>query len=107
MKTQILEKLVNGRGGVGQIIRLVFIRVFTVMAFSLVLTLIFWFFWLENYAWGAFLLGAALGLSAFLILNSLKKRWNLLGREERSGVSEKEVNLTDPEHIKPEATVEK
>jgi hypothetical protein len=107
VKTQILEKLAQGRAGLGQITRLVFIRVFTVMAFSLVLTLIFWFFWLENYAWGAFLVGAALGLSVFLLLNSLKKR---LGRQKPDGspgASDTEGNLTDPERIRPGAPVEK
>jgi hypothetical protein len=103
VKAQILEKLVQGHAGVRQIIRLVFIRVFTVMAFSLILTLIFWFFWLENYAWGAFLLGAALGLSAFLILNSLRKRLNL----RNPVASDKERNPTDPEDIRPDAPVEK
>lgn len=107
MKAQILEKLAQGRAGLGQITRLVFIRVFTVMAFSLVLTLIFWFFWLENYAWGAFLLGAALGFSVFLVLNSLKKRVGLPKQEGSPDASDTEADLTDPERIRSGAPVEK
>jgi hypothetical protein len=107
VKTQILEKLAQGRAGLGQITRLVFIRVFTVMAFSLVLTLIFWFFWLEYYAWGAFLVGAALGLSVFLVLNSLKKRLGLPKQDGSPGALDTEGNLTDPEDVRPDAPVEK
>jgi hypothetical protein len=103
VKAQILEKLVRGHAGVGQIIRLVLIRVFRVLAFSLISTLIVWLFWLENYTWGAFLLGAALGLLAFLALNSLRKRLNL----RNPVASDKERCLTDPEDIRPDAPVEK
>jgi hypothetical protein len=103
MKAQILDKLVDGRAGLGQVIRLVFIRVVAVMAFGLVLTLIFWFFWLEDYAWGAFLLGAGLGLLAFLALNSLRKRFNL----QNPVGSDKEIHLADPEDIRSDAPVEK
>lgn len=103
MKAQILEKLVQGHAGLGQITRLVFIRAIRVLVFSLISTLIVWLFWLENYAWGAFLLGAALGLLTFLALNSLKKRLNL----QNLDASDREGDLTDPEHVKPEATVEK
>ena len=107
MKAQILEKLAQGRAGLGQITRLVFIRVFTVMAFGLVLTFIFWFFWLEHYAWGAFLVGAALGLSVFLLLTYLKKRLGLPKREGSPDASDTERDLTDPERTRPEARVEK
>lgn len=107
MKAQILEKLLDGHAGVGPIIRLVFVRVLTVMTFGLILTLIFWLFWLENYAWGAFLLGAALGLSVFLMLNPLKRRLNLPKPHESSGASGEAGDLTDPRHIKPEAPVER
>lgn len=103
MKAQILERLVQGHVGLGQIIRLLLIRVFRVLAFSLISTLIVWLFWLENYAWGAFLLGAALGLLAFLALNSLKKRLNLQDLD----ASGREGDLTGPEHIKPEVPVNK
>ena len=103
MKAQILEKLVQGRAGLGQITRLVFIRAIRVLAFSLISTLIVWLFWLEDYAWGAFLLGAALGLLAFLALNSLKKRLNL----QNLDASGREGDLTDPEDIRPDAPVEK
>jgi hypothetical protein len=107
MKAQILDRLVEGRQGLGQVIRLVFIRVVAVMAFGLVLTLIFWLFWLENYAWGAFLVGAALGLSVFLLLNSLKKRLGLPKQDESSDASDTEGDLTDPGRVKSEAPVEK
>ena len=107
MRDQILEKLVQGRAGLGQITRLIFIRAIRVLAFSLISTLIVWLFWLENYAWGAFLLGAALGLLAFLALNSLKKRLNLRNPDQSSGASDREGDLTDPGHVKPEAPVEK
>jgi hypothetical protein len=107
MKAQILDKLVAGREGLGQVIRQVFIRVVAVMAFGLVLTLIFWLFWLENYAWGAFLVGAALGLSVFLILSSLKKRLGLPRQGGSSDAPDPEGDLTDPGRIKSEAPVEK
>ncbi|MGB7063463.1 MAG: hypothetical protein WBF13_14070 [Candidatus Zixiibacteriota bacterium] len=103
MRDQILEKLVQGRAGLGQITRLVFIRAIRVLAFSLISTLIVWLFWLENYAWGAFLLGAALGLLAFLALNSLRKRLN----PQNPVVPDKERDLTDPKNIRPDAPVEK
>jgi hypothetical protein len=103
VKAQILEKLVQGHAGLGQIIRLVLIRAFRVLAFSLISTLIVWLLWLENYAWGAFLLGAALGLLAFLALNSLKKRLNL----QNLDASGRKEDLSDPERIKPEAPVER
>jgi|GEM_PF-1088591 len=107
MKAQILDKLVDGRQGLGQVIRLVFIRVVTVMAFGLILTLIFWLFWLENYAWGAFLLGAGLGLSTFLAVNSLKKRLNPPKPQESSGASDKAGDIANSGRIKSEAPVEK
>ena len=107
MRDQILEKLVQGRASLGQITRLVFIRAIRVLAFSLISTLIVWLFWLENYAWGAFLLGAVLGLLAFLALNSLRKRLNLRNPDQSSGASDREGDLTDPEHVKSEAPVEK
>ena len=103
MKARILDKLAQGRPGLGQITRLVFIRAVRVLAFSLISTLIVWLFWLENYAWGAFLLGAALGLLAFLALNSLRKRLN----PQNPVASDKERYLTDPEDIRPDAPVEK
>ena len=107
MKAQILDRLLEGRQGLGQVIRLVFIRVVAVMAFGLVLTLIFWLFWLENYAWGAFLVGAALGLSVFLLLNSLKKRLGLPRPDETSNASDQAGDPADPGRIKSEAPVEK
>ena len=107
MKAQILDRLVDGGVGAGPIIRVVFLRVFTVMAFGLVLTLIFWLFWLEDYAWGAFLVGAALGLSVFLALNSLKKRLSLPKQNESADTSDAEGELTDPRRVKSEASVEK
>jgi hypothetical protein len=107
VKAQILEKLARGRAGLGQITRLVFIRAVRVLAFSLISTLIVWLFWLENYAWGSFLLGAALGLLAFLALNSLRKRLGLPKQDGSPDASDTEGDLTDPERIKPEAPAEK
>jgi len=107
MKAQILDKLVEGHQGLGQVIRLVFVRVAAVVAFGLVLTLIFWLFWLENYAWGAFLVGAALGLSVFLLLNSLKKRLGPPKQGGNSDASDAKGELTNPGHIESEAPVEK
>ena len=103
MKAQILEKLVRGRAGLGQITRLVFIRAIRVFVFSLISTLIVWLFWLENYAWGAFLLGAALGLLAFLALNSLRKRLD----PQNPVVLGKERCLTDPKDIRSDVPVDK
>ncbi|MCK4225172.1 MAG: hypothetical protein KAX39_08315 [candidate division Zixibacteria bacterium] len=106
MKDQILEKLIKERLGFDLFIRLVFTRMIKVMAVCLILTLIAWLLWLENYVWGSFLAGAVLGLLVFLILNFLKRHLGYQKAKESPGATNEAGNLTDPEEIRPKASVE-
>ncbi len=105
MKAQILEKLIKGHSGLDLFIRLVFTRAIKVIAVCLVLTLIVWFIWLGKYTLGSFLAGGAFGFFVFLILSFLKRHLGKQKTTESSGAAEESGKLTDPDQIKPKASV--
>lgn len=105
MNTQILEKLVKGHLGFDSFIRLVFTRVIKIVTVCLILTLIVWLVWLGKYTFGSFLAGAALALFVFLILRFLKHQLGHSQVKQGSGGGEELGKLTDPDEIKPKASV--
>ena len=105
MKAQILEKLVKGPSGFDSFIRLVFTRVIKIVTVCLILTLIVWLVWLGKYTFASFLAGAVFGLLVFLILCFLKRHLGNQKAAESSGIAEELGQLTDPDEIKPKASV--
>jgi len=105
VKAQILEKLVKGPLELSPILCLVLIRVIKVIAVCLMLTLVIWLVWLGKYTFGSFLGGAALGFFVFSILRFLKR--NLTGPKATEGLSttDEVSDLTDPDKIKPKASI--
>jgi len=105
VNTQILEKLVKGPSGFDSFLRLVFTRVIKIVTVCLILTLIVWLVWLGKFTLGSFLGGAASGFLVFLILLFLKRHLGNQRATESSGVADELGKLTDPDEIKPKASV--
>lgn len=105
MKPQILEKLAEGNLGFKQFIRLIFIRVIKVTAVCLVISLIFWFIWLDEFTLGSFFAGVASGFFVFLIYRSLKRPSGNQQAIECLGETEEEEKPADPSRIKQKAPV--
>jgi hypothetical protein len=105
MKPQILEKLAEGNLGFKQFIRLVFIRVIKVTAVCLVISLIFWFIWLDEFTLGSFFAGAASGFFVFLIYYSLKRLPGNQQTIESPEGTEKKEKPADPDQIEEKAPV--
>jgi hypothetical protein len=106
VKAHILEKLIQGNLGVSHIIGLVFSRAMKVVASSLLLTLIVWLVWLGKFTFASFLAGAVLGLLVFLTFNLLKRQSEHRMSKEGLSAADEAKDLTDPEEIRPKASVE-
>ena len=85
---------------------LVFTRMIKVIAVCLILTLIFWLLWLQEYVGGFFLLGASLGFLVFWVLSLLKHHLGYQQDKESSGVTEEVEKLADPKKIRSKTPVE-
>ncbi len=88
------------------LLRLVVTRAIKVIGACLIFGLVFWFLWLGEYAFGSFLMGAALGLLAFLISSFLRHRLTYRQVEQNLTQREGPQSLTNPEEIRPKAPVE-
>jgi hypothetical protein len=88
------------------LLRLVLTRTVKVIGICLALTLIVWFTWLGKYTLGSFLAGAALAFLVFWVLSFLKHYLGYPQEKEGSGITEEIGKLTDPEEIRPKATVD-
>ncbi|MCK4385303.1 MAG: hypothetical protein KAW52_03480 [candidate division Zixibacteria bacterium] len=106
MKGQMLEESTKEHSESKLLLYLVFTRMIKVIAVCLILTLIFWLLWLQEYVWGFFLLGASLGFLVFWVLGLLKHHLGYQQDKESSGVTEEVEKLADPKKIRSKTPVE-
>ncbi|NIM97786.1 MAG: hypothetical protein GTO24_06820 [candidate division Zixibacteria bacterium] len=105
MRQEILEGLVKGHLGFSAFIRLVFARVLRVVAVCLTLTLIVWLVWLGKFTFGAFLAGAAVGFSVFLMVRCLRHYLINGEAKESPDVPRQLGDIADPEKVQPRTEV--
>jgi hypothetical protein len=106
MNAQILEEVTQGRFGSKVLLRLIVPRAVKVIAFCLILTLLFWLMLLENYAWLFLSLGAISGLVIFWALRFRGNRFGEnQGKEDHKRLPEVR-SLAEPEETKRTSPVE-
>ncbi len=88
MRTEILEEFITKKHSGSKLwLCLVFTRSIKIVIACLAITFVLWLIWLQEYVWGFFLLGSALGILFFWILTYLKQQLHCQSDEDNLRLS--------------------